>query len=506
MERTNRTRRGRAAIVATLVMLIGCTAYAQERDWQPANAPDERSVEVPLHKSQIVTLRAPAKRVSVGNPAIADLLVLQSRQVYIVGKSLGTTNVVLWDDKDNVVSSINVVVTHDLDSLKEKLHRLLPGEPIAVHSSQGAIVLTGEVTSMAKMDAAMRLAETHALDAVAKDDKKDDKEGKVGVLNMMQVGGAQQVMLEVKVAEVSRTLIRRLGIKFNAFNAEGNWTIGAVNGGAAIADLPLVGFPGGGAPIQSGGNIIPFPLSIADTGLLGSFLDGNTVFNIMIDAAKEEGLAKVLAEPTLTTLTGQEASFLAGGEFPIPVADDDAIKVTFKEFGVGLKFLPVVLDSGTISLKVNISVSELVPQNAAIVEVDRTASSFVIPALSKRSASSTVELGAGQTIGIAGLINESLRDRVLKFPGLGDIPILGALFRSQEFEKDQTELVIFVTPHFAKPTTQAQVRLPTDDFVEPNDIEFYLMGRIEGDRSRRRVAAPSALERGGMEGRFGHEL
>jgi pilus assembly protein CpaC len=489
------------AVLAMLLLGVVSMAAAQERGWQAVATPDEQSVEVPLHKSRIVTLAAPARRVSVGNPAIADLLILQSRQVYVVGKSLGSTNVVLWDARDNVISSIDVVVTHDLDSLKEKLHRLLPGEPVAVHSSQGAIVLTGEVSSPAKMDAAMRLALTHAQEA---GDQKADTAA--SVLNMMQVGGAQQVMLEVKVAEVARTLIRRMGIKFNAFNAEGNWTIGAVNGGATIGGPTIPGFPGGGAPIVNPGNIRPTPISIGDKGLLASFISGHSVFNIMIDAAKEDGLAKVLAEPTLTALTGQEASFLAGGEFPIPVADRDGVKITFKEFGVGLKFVPVVLDSGTISLKVNVSVSEVVTQNAAIVDIRRTAQSFFVPSLAKRSASSTVELGAGQTMGIAGLINENLRQRVDKFPGLGEIPILGALFRSQEFEKGETELVIFVTPHFAKPIAREQMRLPTDDFVEPNAVEFYLMGRIEGDPGRRPERTPAALERGGMEGRFGHQL
>lgn len=501
MERTRRRLGWGWVILAGLLLAMTGVAGAQERGWQSFNSPNEQSVEVPLHKSRIVSLDAPARRISVGNPAIADLLILQSRQVYVVGKSLGSTNVVLWDQNDNVVSSINVVVTHDLDSLKEKLHQLLPGEPVAVHSSQGSIVLTGEVSSAAKMDAALRLALTHAQES---GDQKDA--AGASVLNMMQVGGAHQVMLEVKVAEISRTLIRRMGIKFNAFNADGNWTIGAVHGGATIGGPAVPGFPGGGAPISNPGNIRPNPISIGDKGLLGSFMSGQSVFNIMIDAAKEDGLAKVLAEPTLTTMTGQEASFLAGGEFPIPVANRDGVRVEFKDFGVALKFLPVVLDSGTISLKVNIAVSEVVTQNAAIVDIDRTAQSFFVPSLAKRSASSTVELGAGQTMGIAGLINESLRQRVDKFPGLGEIPVLGALFRSQEFEKGETELVIFVTPHFAKPTTREQVRLPTDDFVEPSAAEFYLMGRIEGQSQRRRNPPAVSLERGGLEGRFGHQL
>jgi pilus assembly protein CpaC len=226
-------------------------------------------------------------------------------------------------------------------------------------------------------------------------------------------------------------------------------------------------------------------MSIQNQGLWGSFLTNSTLFNLAIDAAKENGLAKILAEPTLTTLTGEEAEFLSGGEFPIPVPQGvQGITVEFREFGVELRFLPVVLGSGNINVKLNIAVSELINSNSVGVRAEGTTASFVVPSLSKRSASATVELQEGQTIAMAGLINENLREVVTKFPGLGEIPVLGALFRSQEFINNESELVIIVTPHLAKPMRKEDIVLPTDNFIEPTDADFYLFGRLEG-RERR---------------------
>lgn len=462
-----------------------------------ASGMDRQVVEVALNQSQILYLEQPVAKISVGNPDIADILILRSRQLYVVGKQLGSTNVTLWDNSNQVVAAVGIDVTHDLEGLKAKLHQVLPGEEIEVRSSQDAIILSGEVGSAARMAAALDLARSFQ-------GGEDSK-----VLNMMQVGGAQQVMLEVQVAEVSRDFLKRIGAKFEAMNANSLLTIGAGNNGTALA--PAASIPGGGT-----GTLSPFgppateilrePLTFESTGLFASFLDGDTLFDLVIDAAQENNLAKVLAEPTLTTLTGQEATFHAGGEFPIPVGSgqDNGIKIEFKEFGISLGFLPTVLDSGMISLKLNIKVSELSNQNSIVLDVPDTAATFFINALTSRSASSTVELANGQTIGVAGLINENLRERVNKFPGLGDLPILGNLFRSQEFVKGKTELVILVTPHFAKPVDRKQFSLPTDYFVEPSDLEFYLLGYMEGRRKPGSEAAP--VQQGSVKGQFGHEL
>jgi pilus assembly protein CpaC len=229
-----------------------------------------------------------------------------------------------------------------------------------------------------------------------------------------------------------------------------------------------------------------------------------------LNMAKDKGLAKILAEPTLTTLSGQEATFLSGGEFPIPVPQGNlgSVTIEYKDFGVGLKFLPVVLGNGVINLKLSVDVSEINDSNSVLISPITTNSTFIVPALTKRSAQVTVELKDGQTIGIAGLISENVREMIRKFPGLGSIPIIGALFRSESFIKGETELVIMVTPHLAKPIDPDDITLPTDSFVEPGDWEFYWMGRMEGDRERPKADAEPELgdDNGGIEGTYGQQV
>lgn len=479
------------------------------------------TIEVSVNKSRIINLPTVAENVLVGNKTIADIVIVKPTQMQVFGLAPGNTNMMFLDKRGSLIQALNVEVTHDLEALKEKLYRLLPGEQIMVSSSQGAIVLSGEVSSAVKMDAALALAKSFLPQG------EGPKAKKIGeVLNLMQIGGSQQVMLEVQVAEISRQLTKRMGIKFNAINASSPWTIGSVNGGAsfpeAIFDNVPIFHPVTGEfleladdvkipifnSIPSGPNIqqfVPTPLSIQDKGIFATFLNNDFLFNMVLDAARDQGLAKILSEPTLTTLTGQEASFLAGGEFPIPVANEDGIVIEYKEYGVGLKFLPTVLDSGTINLKINISVSEISNTNSIAVGFENVSSAVYVPSLIKRSANASISLGSGQTMGIAGLINESLRESVDKFPVLGDMPVLGALYRSQEYIKGQTELVILVTPHFAQPAKRHQYSLPTDSFVEPDDVEFYLLGRIE----KGQPADPRILEMGsggGIEQPVGHDL
>jgi len=255
---------------------------------------------------------------------------------------------------------------------------------------------------------------------------------------------------------------------------------------------------------------------IQDKGIFLNSLNGNFLFNLVIDAAKDQGLAKILAEPNLTTLSGQQARFLAGGEFPIPVPQDlGRTTIEYKEFGVGVQFVPVVLDSGVISMTLNVTVSDLSNQNSLLIATGTTgpggdSQSFAVPALTKRSANSTVEVRTGQTIAIAGLINETLRENVDKFPGLGELPVIGTLFRSQSFVKGQTELVIFVTPRLARSYDPTLVKLPTDSFVEPDDMEFYLMGRMTArppeQRSGYTTGGDLGPDKTGSEGYFGHDL
>jgi pilus assembly protein CpaC len=465
-----------------MCMLLIEPALAQSAD-SSDNSMRTRSLNVPLYKSRLISLNAPATRVSVGNPDVADILILRSTQLYVLGKDLGTTNVLLWDRQDVLIGTIEVEVTHDLQSLKKKLHDLLPNEKIEVHSAQRNIILSGDVSNVGNMDAALKIARGYFAHFSAVDTTEFEQGDSSGeVINLMAIGGVQQVMLEVKVAEISRTELRRLDVRFNAvIQNSTRWNWGGANGGAALTDAggPLFSGPGGMTPPD----FAPNDLAISDKGFFASLLTNTAMFNVAFDAAKENGLAKILAEPTLTTQTGQVAEFLSGGEFPIPVpggGDNGSVTIEFKEFGVGVKFLPVVLDSGRINLQLNISVSELTSGNSVGVSSEGVSSSFIVPGLTKRSAISTVELADGQTIGIAGLINENIREVITKFPGLGSIPGIGALFRSQEFVKGETELLILVTPHLAKPIGPEEIRLPTEGFTEPSDLNWFLMGRTEG--------------------------
>ncbi len=519
---TTLTRRA-GLIAAALLLSFPWMVQAQQAGTPSLHSGNSEALVVPLFKSRVVRLEEPAARISVGSPDIADILVLRSTQLYVLGKDLGTTNVLLWDKNDQLIGTVAVEVTHDLESLKGKLHQLLPNEDILAYSSQRSIVLAGRVSSALAMNTALRIADgflaqlgTATKETEFKQESSSRREDKaVGeVINLMEVAGAQQVMLSVKVAEIARTELRSLDAQFNAAGLTGNWKLGGVNGGARFPDvvfndaslgaagrLPAIG---GNAPF---GPVIdefaPNAMTIGDKGLFASFLSDDFLFNLALNVAKDKGLAKILAEPTLTTLTGQEARFLSGGEFPIPVPQgNDSVTIEFKEFGVGLKFLPVVLGSGAINLTINVTVSELVQSNDVVFDAGDTLSRFVIPALTKRSTSTTVELKDGQTIAIAGLINESLREAVNKFPGLGDLPILGYLFRSQSFQKGESELLIAVTPRLAKPMMPQELRLPTDSFVEPSDSDFYIMGRMEG----KKPAKTEASEEGGTDGDFGHQV
>jgi pilus assembly protein CpaC len=491
-------------LVVSLISWLGvlCTPVgsmvAQAEESMPAST---RELTVPLFKSRVVSLGAPAARISVGNPDVADIVVISPTELYVLGKDLGTTNVLLWGKDNKLIGSIAVEVQHDLEGLKRKLYELLPNEGIQVRSAQRSIILSGRVSDAASLSAAMQMARSYLAQVQTAKKTEQFEQGSAShredksvgeVINLMEVSGAQQVMLEVKVAEIARSELKRLNARFNSFRQGGDLNWGGVNGGASFPDahfkpddvrIPIFDSPAPYGPVID--EFAPTDMTIANQGLFASFLNKNFLFNLAIDAAKEKGLAKILAEPTITTLTGQEAQFLSGGEFPIPVPNgNNGTTIEFKEFGVGVRFIPVVLASGHINLKLNISVSELADSNNILLRTQGVTTSFLVPSLSKRSASGTVELGDGQTIGLAGLINENLRQVVTKFPGLGSVPVLGALFRSQEYLKGETELVILVTPRLAKPLSAGAIKLPTDYYAEPSDADFYLRGAIESRKSK----------------------
>ncbi len=473
-------------LVFYLVFFTPCRAASPAR--VKVNVTEPKKIMVPVWKSTIIETQKPVKRVSLAAPEVADVTVLSPQQVYVTGKVPGITNLTLWNESDKPFAIFDLEVLPDINRLKEKLHEMFPEEEnIRVTTTHDSITLSGIVSSTTNLSQVLELAQAYA---------SVSKEGKARVYNFLEVGGVHQVMLEVRVSEMSRTLIKRLGVNFNFLSDSGRQF-----GVSLLDNLARV------APGASAGGALGTSDNI---NLIFRFLSGGATWTMFIDALKENGLIKILAEPSLLALSGKTAYFLAGGEFPVPVPQSGAgggiptITIQYKPFGVALNFTPTVLSNKKINMQVAPEVSELDFANAISLE------GFTIPALTTRRVSTEIELAEGQSFAIAGLLNDEVRQTVRKYPLLGDIPIIGALFRSSDFQKNETELVIIVTPHLVKPVDMAKQTLPTDQYVEPNDFEFYLLGRMEGlgkgkISSSGTITSASVLNKdGGLEGDFGH--
>ena len=433
---------------------------------------EARKLELVSGKSVVLKSPVPIKRVSVAAPEVADFLLLSPKEIYLTGKTAGTTNMTLWQN-GRVSAIYDLEVVYDLSRLKGQIHQLLPYEKdLKVIGTSDTITLSGRASSVGSLAQAVALAKAYA------------PEGKVN--NLVEVGGIHQVMLEVRVAEMARSVTKRLGINFN-------WVNGDKFGASLLGGLTELVKPDQ-ANIASGG---PFGLFVTPAvNALFRFNSGNTTWTGFVDALQTDGLAKVLAEPTLIAMSGQNANFLAGGEFPVPVPQGlGTVAIEYKAYGVSLSFIPTVLSQEKINIKVTPEVSELDFSTAVQF------SGFVIPGITTRKASTTIELADGQSFAIAGLLRENILEDIQKFPLLGEIPVLGALFRSESFRKNETELIIIVTPHLVKPLNMAKQTLPTDFYVEPTDAEFYLEGLLTG-RQRRN---DTSLE-GELEGDFGHAV
>ena len=477
-------------LAALLLFVLASATQASGPPRVSVSSIASQKLPVTVGKSIIVESADVVKRVSVAAPDIADTVILTSRQIYVTGKASGVTTLTLWSEGNRISAVFDVEVIPDVAALKEKIHQMFPGEEgvkaVATHDS---ISLSGTVSGTGNLTQIVKLAEAYApLDKVS---------GKPKVLSLLEVGGVQQVMLEVRVSEMSRSLLRRLGVNFHYIsNGGNNFGISLLNNLTAAA-IPALG----ASTITSA--------VTQNVDYIFRFAGANATWTTFIDALKENGLTKILAEPTLITLSGRSASFLAGGEYPIPVPQNSGgsttITIEYKTFGVGLNFTPTVLGNGKISMMVNPEVSELDFTRAVSLQ------GYIIPSLNTRRVSTVIELGDGQSFAVAGLLKDDLREVVTKFPVLGDIPVLGALFRSSSYQKSETELVIIVTPHLVKPVDMAKQTLPTDQFIEPDDFEFYLLGSMEGrdkgdgGKSATPAAAIPGLKKGsGLEGDFGH--
>jgi len=470
------------------------------------------TVELSLGQSKIITMPVPFKRVAIAAPEIADILVLSPMEAFINGKMPGYTSIILWEEgKDKTM--LDVIVSLNLTGLKEKFHTLFPDQQIEVYGTETGIVLSGIVSGPEIVEQAIRLAQAYMPAPKGNAGSGKEQEGGTGmssqsmrITNLLKVSGIQQVMLEVKFAEINRT--KQKDIQTGIGQGGLDKITGAIGVGNVLSPIELTGPNLGHLPADLVAAIKDIPTQALvqnQNSLLVNLANGtpNIFVNIRdftasLEFLENEGLARILAEPRLVTMSGHEASFLAGGEFPIPVANDrGSITITFKQFGIGLVFTPTILSSGKISLRVAPSVSEIA--STSVIPAGIQGTNFNVPNLSTRKLETTVELFDGQSLALAGLLQDNLRETVAKIPGLGNIPILGILFRSSSYLESKTDLLVAVTPHLVKPVDKEEIVLPGENLIPPNSYQFYLEGRLEGNRPA------GATESGGLEGEFGHQ-
>jgi pilus assembly protein CpaC len=437
----------RRVLVLGAVLLVGLLASPAGGQDGAETVATEGSISLEVRKGRVIRLTRPAATVFVADPEIADVQAQSPSIVYLFGRRAGQTSLYAVDEDDQLLLRTQVVVQHNLSGLRQAVQQLLPGSRVSVSTVDGSIVLDGGVESPLEAQELRELAQRF----LGEDET---------LLNRVRVAAPTQVHLRVRVAEVSRDVLKEFGINWEAIFQTGDFAFGLVSGRRVTDGL---------------GNFLRAPEGA--NSAFGSWDGGDDVVNAALDALAEEGLVNVLAEPNLTALSGETASFLAGGEFPIPIdSDDDGLEIEFKEFGISLAFTPTVLSAQRISLRVRPEVSDLTDKGAINI------GGLVIPALATRRAETTVELGSGQSFAIGGLMSTDIENELSKYPGLGDLPVLGTLFRSQRFQSNETELVIIVTPYLVRPVDAPVMALPTDGYRAPSDLERILEGRLHSAR------------------------
>ena len=497
-----RDRWGRVALAATALtaVLLAAPATAQISAVSTAEGVHAGEVAVPVNKSQVIRSDRPYSKALIGNPEVADVLPLTDQSLYVLGKKMGTTSLTLYDRGNTLIAVVDVVVGPDVISLRRQLSELMPIDGVGARISNDSIVLEGVVPNAVAADRAVQIAESYA-------------PGKV--INLLSLGSSQQVMLEVRFSEVKRSALKQLGVGLGVRGNGDNGFVGAIGSGASLIDGDLTL----GAIVDS------FGILNRNFNILGLNV------NATLDALERKGALTTLAEPTLVALSGETANFLAGGEFPVPVAqsagggsgEEDssstAITVEWKPFGVSLAFTPTVLADGVINMVVAPEVSSIDP--SASVEINN----LIIPGLQTRRAKTTVELRDGESFALAGLLRRDFQSTVRQFPILGSLPIIGTLFRSTGFNRDETELVIVVTPRIVRPVRPQNLKLPTDRVKPPNEADLFLLGRTDTGVppvpefdpppfGRPVVTTPAAPAAGGsaerkptgFEKEYGHEL
>lgn len=483
----NRSFAGERSLPIVLVALVAAclgssTALAEPMatlHLQSSESPDDavRAIELEQSKSLVLTTEYNVKRVSVGDATILDVNVLSAKEVHLIPKSIGTTNVIVWDNSGKPQAVIDVDIATAFTHIERDMRRILASPDLEVDRAGSSIVLRGRVPDTLTAEKAVTLARSFF------SNQKSPPE----ILSLLEVGGHHQVMIEVVLAEMSRSMGREIGTNFSAL-IERN--------GEPIQILSLLDALSGLDENESTSDTLLISEAI---NLIGQFPAGSGFYTVLIDALKETSIGQILAEPTLIARSGETARFLSGGEVPIPIAQGGAfgsVTILFKEFGIAVAFTPTVLTPDRIHLKVSPEVSE--PDFTLGTSVSGT----TVPGFATRRAQTAVELGDGETFAIAGLLSDQVNEIAVKYPLLGDIPVLGILFRSTQFQRNETELVILVTPRLVGPLGPYEngPALPTDHFVPPNDIEFYLLGWLEGlgeRKPRRRSSGAGMIGEGG---------
>ncbi|MFD0988108.1 type II and III secretion system protein family protein [Methyloligella solikamskensis] len=484
------------AVALAIGPLVPAPSAATERSTSlirvtASSVPAVRQIDLGLNKSMVVELPVAVRDVMVSNPAKVDAVMQTSRRAYVIGKELGEANVFFTDQNGNQVLTLELNIQRDLSALEGLLARLIPGSDIQVEAFGGNILLTGRVETPQDATRASQIANSviaYDPDAPATTTSMGAGAAGVGgmaehtsigteqrkVINMITVEGEEQVMLKVSVVEMERNTAKQLGVNLEALVNSGNFQF------AALSQLPF--------PVNQG------PIAPAQAAV--GWASGSNSADAMLQALEQNGLIHTLAEPNLTAISGETANFLAGGEFPIVTGIDtttNTASVDFKQFGVGLAFTPVVLSEGRISMKISTEVSELSNEGAIAVT-----GGFTIPALKVRRAETTVELASGGSLVIAGLLSDQSRQTISGYPGLKDLPVLGTLFRSRDYQKNETELVVMVTPYIAKAVSRNELTQPDQGFGWASDVNANFMGQMNRVYGREPEVVP--------QGNFGGDV
>jgi pilus assembly protein CpaC len=465
----------RAILAGFALLVLSCASVvAAPKVIAPAGA----ALQIEVSKGRLIRLDQPANSVFVADPDIADVQVKSPSLVYVFGKAAGETTLYAVGDGDQVLLNATVVVRHNIQRLEEAIRELEPRSAVSVSTVDDQLVLEGTVFSAAEGEDIRKLATRFVADPKQ-------------LMNKMRVQAPNQINIRVRVAEMSRNTVKQFGFNWQAAFGVGNFVVGLATGRSFIDAA-------GGIITRAAGQLTPDTLNNGSFG----FKKGNTDVNALLDALENHGLINVLAEPNLSAVSGEPASFLAGGEFPIPVPQsNNTISIDFKKFGVSLNFVATISDGNRINLHVQPEVSQLSTTGAITLD------NIVVPALTTRRAETTIELSSGQSFAIAGLLQNNITQNLDKFPWLGDVPVLGSLFRSTAFQHNESELVVIVTPYIVRPTNTAnRLMTPSDGYVAPSDGRQVLNGDVARPQQQKQNAQPATRSGTGLIGPAGFDL